>query len=211
MVRARRPARPREHPAVARRGDAGITLIEVMVAMSVGAVVLAIALGGLVQMNRTSRLTAAAAGAQAAAATAFDRLDGELRYAAEVRVRSTPVAGVATPVLEYLTTAVDPAACHRLWVADGVLWRRYAVLADRPAEPATALASGVAPIAGAAPFRVIDTGDDTPNGVAVALSTAVSGDREGAREFRATYAVPNTVRGPDDASLDDCAAKLGAA
>ncbi|GGK39693.1 hypothetical protein GCM10010124_35420 [Pilimelia terevasa] len=122
--RPRPPAPPgAAPPRPAPAGDAGVTLVETVVAMSLLAVVLAIVTSAVVTAQRAYRQTAAVAESESQVATVFLRLDTSLRYAAAMQ----PETVEGGPGLRYLVTA-GTARCHQLWLDGDRLrtrsWRR---------------------------------------------------------------------------------------
>ncbi|HLL64932.1 MAG TPA: hypothetical protein VK453_04185 [Micromonosporaceae bacterium] len=171
--------------------------------------------GSLVQLTVVNRHITAAADAQTQVGRAFLRLDGELRYAADLRVQTVPATGSAYPSLLYLSTA-DGAQCHTLSLVDHRLLRhRWPPGAS--VGPATVLAFGVSAVGVAvAPFAVTggstaaagdgETGTSAaPKEATVSLAvTAGDTSRPTRRELRETFLAPNSLRGPHGAVLDDC-------
>src|SRR5262245_6453321 len=125
----------------APRLDDGMTLIELMVAMGIGSVVLTIAVGSIIQMYHSSRVSVGSVEAQSQTSIAFDRLDAELRYVSVVQIPQ-PVGGASAPTLEYVNSAVSPARCYRLQL-DGDLLRRQTWTTVESPPAAVTLASGV--------------------------------------------------------------------
>jgi prepilin-type N-terminal cleavage/methylation domain-containing protein len=214
------PRRPRLRLAVdgshAARpgGDTGTTLIEMMVAMAVMSVVMVIFTAGIVSMYRAERFTTAVGDAQAQLGRAFLRLDSELRYAADLRTGTLPASPSAYPSLLYLST-VDGARCYALSLGGDRLLRQEWLPGMNPG-PAAVLAFGVAPLDGVVPFAVTGgstatAGDDEtssptmPKEATITLSAAAGGPAaSNRRELRETFLAPNSVRGPQGASLNDC-------
>jgi type II secretory pathway pseudopilin PulG len=93
-------------------GDAGVTVAETVVAMSIMGVVLTAFTSGMIQIYGSVQRTDAAGIAQSQMHAAFARLDRELRYS----------SGVGTPVqqpgdihiVEYESTITDTSRCFRL-------------------------------------------------------------------------------------------------
>lgn len=110
--RPRRPAR-----------DAGVTMMDVVVSMTLMAIFMAIFTGGTVRMFRSAAQVQATADAQVQITTAFLRLDKEIRYAAGI---SQPGLALSDQYVEYLTTNSGVGICSelRLNVAAGQLQRR---------------------------------------------------------------------------------------
>ena len=125
------------------RGDAGYSLLEVMVGSAVMATVMAVATGGLVQMYQTADKAESAALTQTSLTASFQRLDREMRYA--YRINDAYVAGDDFAVDYVVPDADNDALCVRLTVpkAGGTLMRRQWPQASTPADP-SATAGAVA-------------------------------------------------------------------
>ncbi|HYN96627.1 MAG TPA: prepilin-type N-terminal cleavage/methylation domain-containing protein [Pilimelia sp.] len=97
-----------------RPPDAGITLIEVMVSMTVMGVFLAMFTSSILQAFQAANKTESMSSAQSELHVAYQRLDREIRYAAALSEPGTSAAG--NPVVEYLTTnnAGRSRTCNRL-------------------------------------------------------------------------------------------------
>jgi prepilin-type N-terminal cleavage/methylation domain-containing protein len=93
------------------RDDAGVTLVEVTVTMSIMAVVMLMFTGGVIQMYRSTHKNESIATAQAQTNIAFLRLDKEIRYATGI---STPGLVGTDNYVEYLTTNTGTAVCTQL-------------------------------------------------------------------------------------------------
>lgn len=114
LAAARRQPRHRRRAATGSRptgrGDAGITLIELVVAMGLMGVFLAIFTAAIVDVYGTVNRTQAISEAQTQVNLAMTRLDQEIRYAAEI---SKPAAS-GDPTVEYLTTHTGVAVCSQV-------------------------------------------------------------------------------------------------
>ncbi len=130
--------------------DAGLTMIEVVVAMSIMSVLMVMFTGSMLRMFRAANHTESVSAAQSQLNTAFLRLDKEIRYASAI---STPGLVGTDPYVEYVTTNSGAALCTelRLRVADRRLLRRSWAQGASPLVPSPwlPLASGVT---GTAPF-----------------------------------------------------------
>ncbi|NJC74193.1 type II secretion system protein [Planosporangium thailandense] len=82
-------------------GEAGVTLLEIVVAMSIMSLVMAAFTTGVVAMYRAANRTEAIATAESQITIAFERLDKEIRYASAI---SKPDRVGSSYVVEYLTT-----------------------------------------------------------------------------------------------------------
>lgn len=140
-------------------GDAGTTLIELMVALALTTVVMAIFTTTLVQMFQVSNKSHALEVAQAQVHTAFVRVDRQLRYAYGI---TTPGQVGAHWYAEYVTTNTGPAVCGQLrlnTVAAQLQWRTW-TRGQTPSNTWTVLASKVS---GVTPFTFHEA--DTYGGV----------------------------------------------
>ncbi len=104
--RAARPAAPG-----GTDGDAGVTLMEVTVAMSVMAVATSLAVAGVVHVFGTSNRAEALVVAQGQAHNAFVRLDRDIRYASGI---SRPGQANGSQYVEYTLTNTDVTTCTQL-------------------------------------------------------------------------------------------------
>lgn len=114
--------------------DAGVTLIEVVVAMSIMSVMLAMFTGGILQISRSTNKTDSVSAAQSQLNVAFLRLDKEIRYAAGI---STPASVGANPYVEFLITNSGTPVCTqlRLNVTSRQLQRRTWTQGTSPLAP----------------------------------------------------------------------------
>lgn len=178
MIRAAGAARRRR-----ARGDAGITLIEVVVAMSILSIFLAIFTGAVTQMYRAANRTEAVAGTQSQLHVAFLRLDKEIRYAAGI---STPAAVGGDQYVEFLTTNTGTPRCTqlRLRTVDEQIQRRTWTQGASPLAPSAwiPLASGVT---STQPFTFV-AADTTFNFQRLRLRLTASSAPGGAGTARAT-------------------------
>jgi Tfp pilus assembly protein PilE len=187
------------------RSDAGSTLIELVVAMAITTVVGAIFTQGILSLGRVDQLTTAVVDAQTQVGRAFTRLDRDVRYAADLVVQTLPGSQSASPSLVYLST-VDAARCHALSLV-GTRLQYQAWAPGASPGTATVLASGVSAISGVAPFTVTGgTGSPAmPKEATVAVAAGSGGPAASSRrEMRETFLAPNTLLGPQGASLTDC-------
>jgi prepilin-type N-terminal cleavage/methylation domain-containing protein len=98
-VQATRPPGGPDRP---RLDDAGVTLIEVMISMSLMAVVMTLVGSGVVLSYQIGNRTDALANVQASLHTTFSRLDAQVRYADGV---SIPGAVGTNQYVEFISTA----------------------------------------------------------------------------------------------------------
>jgi type II secretory pathway pseudopilin PulG len=128
-------------PAGRRTDDAGFSLIDMVVAMSVLSIVLAIFTGAVVRMFNAAAATEARADASAQITIAVMRLDKEIRYADGI---SQPGSAAGDPYVEYLTTGTGSPVCVELRVHGGQLQRRsWAQGGSIPRNTWLPLATGV--------------------------------------------------------------------
>lgn len=132
-------------------GDAGVTLIEVVVSMGIMAVVGTVFTAAVAQAYRVTDTVDARTRAQAQIRLAIQRLDQQIRYAYDITTPSTPeeaAAASGTWYVEYVRV-VDASAgtqeCNQLRLRDGnLLLRRWAPGALTAAgQIRTALASDI--------------------------------------------------------------------
>lgn len=124
--------------------DAGVTLIELTVAMVLMSIFLAMFSAGVASMYRALNKTESTTTAQSQMNIAFLRLDREIRYAADISAPGT-VAG--NPYVEFLVTNTGTPTCTelRLDVAAKQLQRRSWPQGATPLSPTAwrPLATGV--------------------------------------------------------------------
>jgi hypothetical protein len=104
-------------------GEGGITMIEVVVALSIMSVVMAMFTGGVIAMFRVANKNDSLAGLQSQLNIVFVHLDKEIRYAQAI---SAPGTVGSDYYVEYLTGTGAGATCVelRLDVTDAQLQRR---------------------------------------------------------------------------------------
>jgi prepilin-type N-terminal cleavage/methylation domain-containing protein len=172
-------------------GDDGVTLMELVVAMTLMSVFGTIFVSGIAQMYRAANHAEAVATAQSQVTTAFGRLDTQIRYATGL---STPgPATGADRYVEYLTSNTGTEVCGevRLRGTTSLLqWRQWK--RGDPPGGWTVLASGVS---SATPFTVTPTTTgSTSQTLTISLTSAVSGRT---KQFRTTFAALNSGPGVD--------------
>ena len=113
-------------------GDAGITMIDVMVSTVVMSFVLLVFTTAMLQIYRSTNRTQTLSQAQSQVNTAFLRLDTQLRYAAAIS-KETTVNG--DPYVEYLTSNTGSRVCTELRVHSGQLQQRTWTQPPAPAVP----------------------------------------------------------------------------
>jgi type II secretory pathway component PulJ len=133
-------------------GDAGATLLDVAVSMSIMSLFMAIFTTGVLQMFRSANKAESLSITQAQGKLAFQRLGAQVRYAAAI---STPGTVGADTYVEFLITSTGQAVCTelRLRASAGQLQRRTWVQGALPLTPSAwlPLAYGVT---SAQPFTV---------------------------------------------------------
>ena len=92
-------------------GDAGVTLIDLVVAMGLMGIFMAMFTAATLQIYGTVNRTEAISDAQSQVNLAMTRLDKEIRYASEI---SEPGSVGGDPVVEFLTTHTGPKVCHQV-------------------------------------------------------------------------------------------------
>lgn len=132
-------------------GDAGVTLVELMVAMAVTSVIGGIATGGLVQLYQMTDVTSRMDDAQAQASLAYADLQPEIGAAYDI---SEPGAGAGgDPSVEYVTQdSSGQRICHQLRLSGGTLKLRQ--------WPASATAASTV---SAVTWRVLGSGLSAPS------------------------------------------------
>ncbi len=126
-------------------GDCGITLIEVMVSMSLMAVITSLFAGGIVQAYRLGAKNESMAAVQADLHNAFSRMDKQARYASSI---SEPGASGTNQYVEFVTSSSGTVVCtqYRVSTSTGRLqsrtWRQggptsgWSTLASNVTDPA---------------------------------------------------------------------------
>ncbi|GIG29131.1 prepilin-type N-terminal cleavage/methylation domain-containing protein [Cellulomonas marina] len=177
-----------------RRPDAGLTLVEAVVAMAVFAIVLAVAMSATVSMTRETVRTEVLGTAQDTARVAFQRLDHQVRYAEALNLPGPGTGGAVYVELRVSAAAsvtgqaqcsqwrYDPAAgtlARRTWtdttnpVVPG--WHVVATKVLRPAGASATYPFTVRLASGALVHQVLDvalTVGDPRVGVEVATASS---------------------------------------
>ena len=176
------------------RGDpdeAGVTLLELTVAMTVMSIFGTIFVGGIAQMYRVTNRVEAVAIAQAQVNVAFHRMDTRIRYATGL---STPGPATGTDrYVEYLTSNTGTEICGELRLQGStsrLQWRQW----TRGQTPGgwTLLASNVS---SATPFTVTPATVGTAyQTLTVSLSSTANG---GTKQFRTVFAALNSSASVD--------------
>lgn len=140
-------------------GDGGITLIELVAAMSIMGIFMAMATPLVVRLYAMQRKIETMSYAQSQLNTVYLRLDAEVRYAAGL---SAPGKVGADWYVEYLTTVPGTPTCVELRLtAAGQLQRRSWPQGSPPAAAFPVLASGVSAGASGPPFTVLNPDSST--------------------------------------------------
>ena len=125
-------------------GDAGVTLLELMVAMGITTVFLGMFTAAVLMISRTSQRAEAVTGGGQDIATAFQRLDRSVRYAAEV---TAPGQANGSWWVEYLTNTNTGKTCTQLSLNPGAQQLRSRTWTP-VAPPSTPTPSGWTTLAG---------------------------------------------------------------
>lgn len=178
------------------RGDAGVTLAEVMVSMTVMAILMTVFTGAIIQIHGVVNKTDTFAETQLQLNNAFIRLDKEIRYARSI---SDPAQINGDWYVEYLIAPDTTDTCVelRMQAATQMLQRREWTKRDSgPPAPSrwTAIASGVS---ATTPFTVTDADTTSANGFTFQRltldMTAVQGGGSGSNGARAGSTRQSTV------------------
>jgi prepilin-type N-terminal cleavage/methylation domain-containing protein len=181
-------------------GEAGVTLVEVMVGMVIMSVVMAMFMSSMIQMFRTANKTEAVSAAQSQIGIAFQRLDKEIRYAEGI---SVPMSDSTGWYVEYVTTTTGTAICTQLWLdaASGQLKQRnwvhgasYASITGVPLASRVSANPTPFTTSNPAPFTVSDP--DSTFGfqrLRVALTATSGSDKaESRKDVDVTFTAINT-------------------
>ncbi|GIM88253.1 prepilin-type N-terminal cleavage/methylation domain-containing protein [Paractinoplanes toevensis] len=133
-------------------GDEGFSLIELIVSMSVMAVIMVIVTGAITEVYSDVNRTDSLSNARDQIGNSFRRLDKELRYATWV---STPAQVGGVWYLEYAT----PTNCQQLVFRNGALTRAVWTLPGTTPGAATTIATDLTQTGSFAPFTVYAPGD----------------------------------------------------
>jgi type II secretory pathway pseudopilin PulG len=177
-----------------RRGDDGVTLVDVMVSMAVMSVVVAVFTSGIVDMFRTANHADAAAAAQAQILTSFNRLEREIRYAQRIMEPHAVANGFAVEFV--INDASGVLQCTQLVLMDGgAMTEQQWPAGESPTKPATTIATGLEPKE-AEPFLQLAAGTLGSNfdRLQVRVTTTVGTGRTAqTRSFDLQYTALNTV------------------
>jgi prepilin-type N-terminal cleavage/methylation domain-containing protein len=139
--------------------DDGVTMIEVVVSLTLMAVLMTIFTTSVISVYRNVNLTETLSTAQAQLNTAFLRLDKDVRYASGI---SRPDALGHSYYVEYLNTSSGTEICTQLrfGATTGLLQRRTWNRGVTPITPTgwVVLASNLGTDSGGSPFRRVAAG-----------------------------------------------------
>ena len=180
--------------------DAGFTLIDTMVAMTVMTIVMAVFTASVLRMYRTANDVEARSGTQTQISTAMQRLDRQIRYAKGISDPYT-IAGVS--YVDLLAVQQTKRQCIQLRVANGVLSQRTWTYLANPLDLTgwTAVAYGLTT---AAPFDYLPPTDAL--GHQQLTVTLGGGTGSGADANTVTFTALNSDR---TAGQDYCSAARG--
>jgi len=175
------------------RDEHGFGLVEVVVAMSIMAMVCAIFTTAIVQIYRTTSVNESRSIAQAQVGLALLRLDREIRYAWYVGATDP-----GRPYVEYLLVNADVQQCVQLRLANGQLQRRTWTH-DESAPAPTAWSPIASAVTSDAPFTRLDAaGALGHQQLTVDLTATASGVRKhSAITFTALNTDGDTAAGTD--------------
>ena len=180
-----------------RRDDRGVTVLEVVVAMSLMLVLVSAVTVGVVTMFRTAGTTALTSTAQSQVSLVVLRLDRQVRYATGIS-RPRVVGGVQ--YVEYKFVEKGRSTCVQLRVTGGRLQQRTWTSGSTPQSDWATLASGVAT---PQPFTHLDADDQIAHQrLTVAVhATADAGTATRIKHRTVTFTALNTTR---DSPADVC-------
>ncbi|WP_433307051.1 PulJ/GspJ family protein [Actinoplanes sp. CA-030573] len=153
------------------RRDEGFSLIDVLVATSIMAVIMVFVTGAILEIYSDVNRTDGISTARDQVGNSFRRLDKELRYATWV---ATPGKVGDGWYLEYATSSTD---CQQLAFRNGVLTRSTWTLPGTSPGSPTTIATDLAPTPGVDPFTVYEPGDK-PYATAAPGVSGVGGEYE---------------------------------
>lgn len=176
-------------------GDAGISLIELVTAMTITALVMASFTAAATQMFRAASDTETIANAQSQLNLRFIRLDKEIRYAAAIAEPSAPDA-TGSSVVEYLRTDEGTPTCTQLWLdgIDKVLRSRTWVEVTEDPDLGT-WAVLTTNVSAATPFTLISaSGASEHQRLRVQLTISAEGRAGRSKRMDVTFTALNTHR-----------------
>jgi prepilin-type N-terminal cleavage/methylation domain-containing protein len=167
--------------AILRRhadADDGITLVEVVVAMTIMSIFMALFSTSMVSLFRNMNATERGAQAQAQMTTAFQRLDRELRYAEGISLEGSD--GDGGWVVEYVWNDRGTIRCTQLRLdkSGALRWRNWVQAQSTPSpnpRSGAVLATGITvppptTLPPSRPFNFVQSGDDSDPGPAESVS-----------------------------------------
>ncbi|HET9657929.1 MAG TPA: prepilin-type N-terminal cleavage/methylation domain-containing protein [Kineosporiaceae bacterium] len=176
------------------REDGGYTLVELLVAMSLFAVLIAIYMAGIVQMTRSTNRVRNVTSSTDEGRRAFDRFDRQIRYASAV---NRPVEVGSDWYLEFQTTATGSGTglCTQwrlLASTDQLQLRTWSDVSSPTATTWTTVASNVVnDPASQQPFT-FHPADSTYNRQRVDLLLVVGNSQPGGAQVQAAFVARNT-------------------
>lgn len=191
---SRAPARPAHHREP-RGGDAGVTLVELLVAMVVYGVLSAVVVAAVVSLSRASDRVTGGSATQAAVWSAFVALDRQVRYADAINLPGT-TGGAA--YVELRTTAPTDTSprCYqwRYTPSSGALQVRSwdAAPGAAPGSAWKTVVSGQPTAAGTQPFTTLTTTATTPHEL-LRVNLVVTAEGGGSSSLSTTFAALNTT------------------
>ncbi len=170
-------------------GDAGLTLIEMTVAMSLLTTLMVMSTAGILGLFRFGDTNEANVTADSQLHFTFQRLDAQIRYATAISQEGT-APGTSDWYVEYLSNYTGNSVCEQLRLtASGLLQQRgWASGGTLPGF--TTIASG---ISGTHPFTRIAAGADGYHTDRLTASvSAAGGSTAAARQITVTFAALNS-------------------
>jgi prepilin-type N-terminal cleavage/methylation domain-containing protein len=184
------------------RDDEGVTMIEVVVSLTLMAVLMTIFTTAVIQVYRSVNQTEAISSGQSQLNNVFLRLDKEVRYASGISLPARLASG--DWYVEYLNTNRGDETCTELRLtAGGLLQRRTWDRNRAPIAPSgwSVLASNLATVAGSNPFEFIPADPAAASGalagsnfhqLRIALAALGGRDNKKIAESSITLAALNT-------------------
>lgn len=195
--------------------DAGVTMIELAVTVTIMSIVTVLATVGIIGVLRQQRAAVAFTDAQTQASRAVQNLDGEIRYAGDMVVLSGGTARADLPDPSLVWVAVDPTSatsslrCVAVSLVNSTLqrreWAAYPAAGVVANLKATTLVQGIKAVAGQPPFEVtggldLSAGDGDPVEVSPAKAAelnlqVVAGDLTTSRVLLQRFSALNSRQG----------------
>lgn len=184
-------------------GDAGVSLVEVVVAMTIMAVMMAMFTTSMLLLFSSANKNESAMIAQSQMQIAFARLEKEIRYASGI----SDTAKTGDPYVEYvaMVNGVEMCTQLRLNTTAKQLQRRTWVWQASPVTPSAwlPLASSVTAVSGAAPFT-FSAADPTYNFQRLRIrlmSTSGAGKTATSKQANIQFTAINTSMTTDSADI----------